>query len=271
MEFKIRELAQTEIPALDGFAPPEWNSDLVEFFSFHSGHDYFYPAAAESDGRIIGCGCVIQNDTAGWLGNIIVIPEYRRLGIGEAITKHLMNYLTENNCRHQILIATQMGEPVYFKLGFKFASNYLFFKKEKHIEIEVSQDIKPLEQRHILSIKKLDESVTGERRSSFIERFYRNAFVHFSPDNNSIDGYYLSELGNGFIAAETEQVGIELLKFKIASGSEKIIIPDANLTAGNFLIENGFAQYLSCPRMVLSNELNWKPRLIFSRGSGYSG
>lgn len=271
MKIKIRQIRFSEIPQLKDFAPPDWNSDLVQLFSFHFNYDYFYPVVGEVDKKIVGCGCIIRNRTAGWLGNIIVIPEYRRQGIGEQLTKHLMDYLDKLGYANQLLIATKIGEPVYSKLGFKMSLNYLFYKTESVNQFEVSKSIRKMKMEDYQLVKGLDRKVTGEERSNFIERFLLTGYVYTSGNSSEIEGFYLPDFGNGLIIATNNQAGLDLLRFKFSQGHIKVIIPEANGAAKNFLREYGFQEYSICPRMVLGKDVEWKPELIYSRASGYCG
>ncbi len=116
--FVIRELKSTETTLLKDFAPPDWNTDLSVLFSFHFGQPYFYPVVCELDGKVVGCANGLCHGNAGWLGNIIVLPETRGQGIGQALTRRLVEFFHNQGIVHQVLTATKLGEPVYRKLGF---------------------------------------------------------------------------------------------------------------------------------------------------------
>ncbi|MBN3034285.1 MAG: GNAT family N-acetyltransferase [Bacteroidales bacterium] len=85
----IRNLKPDEITILGDFAPAEWNYSLSEFLDFYFREKFFRTVVAVLDGQIAGTGNAFCFGTTGWLANIIVLPEYRRQGIGTAITGHL--------------------------------------------------------------------------------------------------------------------------------------------------------------------------------------
>jgi len=270
-KIKIRQISQYEILLLENFAPPDWNSNLAQFFSFHYKYNYFYPVVSEIDSKIVGCGCTIKNKTAGWLGNIVVLPEYRCKGIGEKITRHLMNFLDKHSCSIQLLVATKMGEPLYSKLGFKTCSNYFFYKTEKVNQFEISKNIRPIKTKDYKEVKELDRKVSGEERFKFIERFLNTGFVYTYGTSIHAEGFYLPDFGNGLVISRNNQAGLELLQLKLSHSHKKVVIPEANTTARNFLKENSYQEYSVCPRMALSKDVEWEPELIFSRASGYCG
>ena len=86
---KIREILAVEIPLLKKIPPEEWNLDLPQLIAFHFGYSYYYPVVAELDGSIVGFGNAFVNGKIGWLGNIAVLPEFRKQRIGHALTMHL--------------------------------------------------------------------------------------------------------------------------------------------------------------------------------------
>lgn len=267
---EIRNVLSSEINLLQNFPPEDWNLDLSKFISFHFGFDYFYPIAAELENKIAGFGNGILNANTGWVGNIIVLPEYRRQGIGFELTVRLVDYFKTKGCSSQLLVASEMGKNIYSRIGFRTAANYNVYKTdEAAVFYPDSSGIRPAERKDYLYIKKLDSEITGEKRSGFIERFFSTAFIY--ETNKFIEGFYLPDLGAGFIAAENPDAGLELLKFKLSRNSLNIVVPAGNKTANKFLKDSGFQLLRVMPRMVLGENVPWKPELIFSRGAGYCG
>lgn len=58
---------------------------------------------------------------------VSVLPDYRRKGIGTAITSRPVIDAVEKNCSIAVLEATKMGESVYKKIGFKEYCLYYFY------------------------------------------------------------------------------------------------------------------------------------------------
>jgi ribosomal protein S18 acetylase RimI-like enzyme len=267
---EIRNLLSSEINLLQNFPPEDWNLDLPKFISFHFGYDYFYPIAAELENKIAGFGNGILNGNSGWIGNIIVLPEYRRQGIGFQLTLWLVDYFKTKGCSSQLLVASEMGKNIYIRIGFRTAANYNVYKAgEAAVIYPDSPGIRPAEMKDYLQIKKLDSVITGEKRSGFIERFFSTGFIY--ETNKFIEGFYLPDLGAGFIAAENPEAGLELLKFKLSRNNLNIVVPAENKAANRFLKDSGFQLLRVMPRMVLGENVSWKPELIFSRGAGYCG
>lgn len=269
---KIRELLKSEINLLQNFPPENWNLDLPFFVSFHFDYSYFYPIVAEEEDQIVGFGNGILNDKTGWLGNILVPSEFRRRGIGHEITKHLIEYFKSKGCKSQILIASDMGKNIYSRLGFRESSTYEFLKINSDLpKYPENKNIRRINDNDFDLLKEFDEEITGEKRFSFIKRYFPTGWLYQQKKSNNIQGVFLPDLGSGLIFANFPEIGLELIKFKLNLGKIRTVIPSENETALNFLKSQGFEISTKAPRMVLGYEVNWKPENVYNRATGYCG
>ena len=268
---RVRQIVESEIPQLQNFPPEDWNLDLPRLFAFHFGYPYFYPAVAEVDNKIIGCGIAIVHGTISWLGTIIVLPEYRRRGIGKEITSHLIEYCKSKGCKTQILVASEMGEPVYRKLGFTTSATYIFYKRESIAPIQRISNVREVRQEDVKYIKELDKEITREERFTFLERFLSTGYVYNPEKSDSITGVYLPDYGTGLIIAKDSTAGLTLMKLRFNQGKTKIVIPSSNMIAQEYLLSERFQEYRRAPRMVLGEDVNWNPAMVYNRGTGYCG
>jgi len=260
-----------EIDQVKDFPPEEWNFDFPEFLSFYYGQSYFYPLVAVLHKKLVGVGYGIVNGIIGWPGNIIVLSEFRRQGIGATLTKTLSELLTEMGCSTQLLIATESGKRVYEKLGFRISSYYSFFKGNHIPTASESRHIRRIQAGDLPRILELDREISGEERSHLIERWHSTGWLHRTPSSPKVNGFYLPDFGGGPIIARDNKAGVELLHFKHARLKTTAVIPIENISAKDFLKTRGFTEYAKAPRMVLGTETSWKPALIFSRAEGYCG
>ena len=268
---RIRQILESEIQQLQHFPPEEWNLDLPRLFSFHFNQPYFYPVVAEVDGRIVGCGIGIIQGAVGWLGTIIVVPEYRRQGIGQKITSTLIDYCRNKGCTSQLLTSSEMGESIYRKLGFEINSSYVFYKRESIVPTREVTNAREMRQEDFLTVQELDRSVTGEDRSHFIKRFFPTGWIYASGTSAGITGFYLPDFGGGLIIARTADAGIELMKLRLNRGKTSAVVPETNTIAREFLISEGFLEYRQSPRMVWGNKVQWEPTMMYNRATGYCG
>ena len=272
---RIRQIQESEIPQLQHFPPEDWNLDLPRLFSFHFGRSYFYPAVAELNGVIVGCGIGIMHGPLSWLGTIIVLPEYRRQGIGQTITAHLIDVCRSKGCTSHLLIASAMGEPVYRKLGFETSATYVFYKRESIVPAQNLSNVREMRREDHPAVKRLDSEVTGEDRFQFTERFFSTGWV-YSTDTSAepagnIAGFYLPDLGGGLIIARTADAGLGLMKLRMNRGKQSAVIPETNGIAREFLISEGFQEFRKAPRMFLGGDALWQPAMVYNRATGYCG
>jgi ribosomal protein S18 acetylase RimI-like enzyme len=266
---EIRKIRKDEISFIKELQPSGWNSDLEKVYNQHYEQDYFYPIIALINTEIVGTGVASVNDSATWLGNIIVKEGRRDKGIGSAITNHLINYSKTKGNGTIILTASELGLPVYKKIGFQHDINYLFFKSDHEIRIDsVSKHISPVVKSDYAKIFELDHSISGERRLNLLTLTLRTGFKY---KEDKIEGFYLPDFGNGHILANSEIAGIELLKYRYSLNTSSICVPETNLAAIDFFKSLGLYQYLKAPRLFLNKNVNWNPQNVYSRGCGYLG
>ena len=74
---------------------------------------------SEENGKVFGVGGVFTFEKVSSFGYMAVLPEYRGKGIGTEIFRNLLEIAYKMNSETMILYASQLGEPIYKKFGFK--------------------------------------------------------------------------------------------------------------------------------------------------------
>ena len=266
----IKEISQADIEEVKELQPEGWPDISIEFKQYLN-KDFCYPIKVIIANNIVGLGSSIVFEKTGWLAHIIVKTEYRNRGIGFEIVKYLIAELKSKQVKTYLLIATDLGEPVYKKFGFKTISDYLFLKRENIVNsnVVISDNIKAYEDKLYDMVLELDSSISGENREQLIKCNLKNAFVY--QDKDKLNGVYLPDLGEGLIIADTNKAGLELMNLKY-SKINKAVIPAENKVGLDFLIKNGFKLSDSKGRkMILGNEISWKADCYFSRIGGNYG
>jgi GNAT superfamily N-acetyltransferase len=82
------------------------------------------PLLARVDGVPVGCGLLARSDDIAGVYTIGVLEEYRRRGIGEALTWGVLRAGREAGCEVGILQSSQLGYSVYEKMGFETIVEY---------------------------------------------------------------------------------------------------------------------------------------------------
>lgn len=97
--------------------PDDVAAPLAGLFAEYPAED-MVNVLASVDGDPAGCGTAyVLDDTVG-LYNIATLERFRGRGIGYAVTAALMGHGRDRGCTQAVLHATEMGRPVYERLGF---------------------------------------------------------------------------------------------------------------------------------------------------------
>lgn len=263
-------VTQEDLSIVQELRPQGWG-DITISFQFYMRTPYCYPIKAILEGKVVGIGAAILFPNTSWLAHIIVNEQFRNQGIGAAIVTELLKIVEKNKIPTCLLFATELGFPVYKKLGFKEVCDYTFFERAETLKYDsFSENIIPCKTIHYAEIQDLDKTVAGEDRWVLLSTYIQNAFVYLN-EKDKVEGYYLPDWGEGLIVANTPEAGIELLKIK-CSKSTTIVVPNPNTNAINFLLENGYQPLRRRGiRMVWGKETGFQGDKVFSRVAGKLG
>ena len=249
---------------------PEGWSDIIPDLTFYISSDYCAPIKVAEDGRIVGIGASIHFYQSAWLAHIIVDASFRNRGIGYQIVGHLLENLEKSGVPTCLLTATELGQPVYIRHGFRNVTEYLFFNREKPWqELPVSPNILAFKEDFRGDIYKMDIRATGEHRELLLAPYLNDALLYVH--HGKMMGYLLPGLREGLIVAENEEAGFALMNLKYAK-ADKAILPSDNKAGIEFLSKHGFSDSgKKGTRMIRGKDIPWKPQMIYSRIGGNVG
>jgi hypothetical protein len=214
-------------------------------------------------------GSAIVHKDTGWLAHIIVHPAHRNNGVGRLITETLLNNLHKRNCTTINLIATELGAPVYAKLGFETETEYLFFKDlAPDATWGMTESVVPYTSDFKQQIVAMDFRVSGEDRMFHLEQYLPGAYVYL--EDGLMKGYYLPSFGEGMVVADNSNAGLGLMKFRL-SVKENAAFPKDNLAASVFFHDRGYKEFKTAKRMRLGIKREWQPGHFYNRVGGNLG
>jgi len=83
-------------------------------------------------GKTIGMGRVLSDGVSdAYIQDLVVLPAYRKKGIGKKLVKKLTDYCKSKNIRWIALIAEPNQEGFYENIGFKQMKNYTPMKYDE--------------------------------------------------------------------------------------------------------------------------------------------
>lgn len=264
----IQNLEHIDINFISDLLPIGWEG-VIPTIDSYTDTNFCFPIKVSIDKKIVGIGTTIIHNETAWLAHIIVHPDYRNQSIGKVITQTLVDSSYSKSCETIYLLATELGEPVYKKIGFETETEYIVFKREGASEIfknpgnivAISNDFK----KQILD---LDRQVSGEDRILLLEQHLSNGFLYLQ--DNEAQGFYLPNLGEGLIIATTNSAGHELMKLRLKSKGFAAF-PIDNVSATEFMRQNNFKASMTQKRMRLGKKRNWQPTNIYNRIGGNLG
>lgn len=80
------------------------------------------------DGQPVACGQLVQTGDVAGVYTIGVVEELRREGIGEAMTWEVLRAGRERGCNVGVLQSSEMGYPLYDRMGFETVVTYCHFE-----------------------------------------------------------------------------------------------------------------------------------------------
>jgi GNAT superfamily N-acetyltransferase len=265
----IEPVTDKDLDNIRHLQPDGW-SDIVPDLAFYVTSGFCNPIKMVVDNSIAGIGASIQFVHTAWLAHIIVDPVFRNRGIGYQIVSRLLEDLEKSGIDTCLLTATELGQPVYIRAGFRNVAEYIFLDREKPWqEFPVSPHIIDFKEEYRSHIFKMDMQATGEQREMLLSLFLKNARLYVR--NNRMMGYLIPGLREGLIVAESDEAGFALMNFKYAT-ADRAVLPADNKSGVEFLLEHGFADTgKKGTRMILGKDISWKPEMIYSRIGGNVG
>ncbi|MFI5171992.1 MAG: GNAT family N-acetyltransferase [Chitinophagales bacterium] len=266
---QFNNLKESDLLQLSAFQPEGWR-DIIPQLQFYINSSYCFPIKLSEEKTIVAIGTAVVHKQTAWLAHIIVHPDRRKQGLGNAITKYLVDMLhAKKDIETIYLIATELGAPVYEKVGFETESEYICFK-ESSVDFDqfTLQNIIPYGENYIDQIRELDKLTSGEDRFFRFHDFLKDGSVYF--DKNKVEGFYLPGFGEGLIVADNPVAGIELMKLRLKT-NDIAILPGENTKAIKFLFDHDFSEFRRVKRMRLGKKRNWLPENLFNRMGGQIG
>ncbi len=214
-------------------------------------------------------GTTILHENTAWLATIIVHPAHRNKGIGKAITQTLIDSIDRRTFQTIYLDATELGYPVYKKLGFEVETVYNHYKP-----VTIPQFTKPsaslidYDPEYKKPVLMLDRLISGERRHLVLLEHivHTKIFIH----QEKLQGFYMPTLGDGLIIATNPLAGLALMECRFKD-RQNAAFPENNTSAANFLKDLGYTPFRTSRRMILGKHRKVHLQSFYNRISGQLG
>jgi GNAT superfamily N-acetyltransferase len=271
---EVREMTPAHVEPVARVASGAGWPNLSRHFAFFVRHPRCRAVVALEGGEAIGAACGAANGHAGWVGLVVVSGAHRRRGLGTALTRAVMEVLLQAGCRTLILTATQMGRPLYERLGFEVETFYQGYEAPGLPPAPTRGSMRPYGAEDLPAVRDLDRWATAEDRSALLDSFPEG---HLLEDGRGgARGYHARvPWGGGPVIAASLEAGLGLLDLQRRragpDGTVRAWLTEENAAGREAIERNGFGKLRRLPRMVLGEPLDWRPETlwgIFSLAKG---
>ena len=212
---------------------------------------------ASIDGVDLGMVASINYGEIAWIGNLVVLPESRGMGVGAALMTHAIEHLKFNGAKAIRLDGVQLAVPLYRRLGFKDA-----YWSLRYTGVASSGDVsgvKQMKESDLDVVGDFDELVFKDSRHDVIKYTYeKNPELAFTAwSEGRLIGYIMAKHGKtnvkiGPWISESPAVAQNLLQavMNMVVGSDLWVgLPEGNKEAVSILESKGFTAIQSSLRM----------------------
>ncbi len=265
-------MTATDIPAVNGLARAQGWRDRTTFLEFVLRVPTSQPLVAIADGRLVAGGVATAAGPVGWIGGIVVAEEFRRRGLGRAITDELIGRLHAAGCVTVSLEATDAGRLLYEAMGFRIETWYHQLQAD-HIDRAPQPPqgsrVRELTPDDLPAVCILDREATGEDRSAAIEVMSESRGWVLERES-SVAGFLLpTERAHGLIIAPRFEDGLFLLDLhrSVAPRGAHVRagVPHEHEAAWRELQARGWVETWRAPRMLLGPSVPWRPEWIWGQ------
>ena len=213
--------------------------------------------------RLIGGACCASFGATGWIGALAVLPRSRGHGTGELLTRAAIDWLQERGARTILLYATELGRPVYERVGFVAEAPARAWRGTPPGPApEGIRRLRPADRDALLA---LDRAATGEDRRPVFDQLQALLGIALECDGE-IRGFALHTpwgAGPGVVAADAE-AGVAVLRgLSLEPQPLTITAPDDNELVARTLSGWGFHPVNSALRMRFGDPVAHDPARMF--------
>jgi ribosomal protein S18 acetylase RimI-like enzyme len=189
METSIRTFRREDVEFALAQTRREGWDPTAELFETCLAHDPEGCFIAEAGGQPIGLVTTTRYVRGAWIGNLIVLPERRRQGIGQRLMTHALKHLSDRGFRTLRLEADPPGIELYRRLGFVDEFESLRFQLTPRGGKERAA-VEPVAPADLPALVAFDAAYFGDQRGQLLELLYQQATAtYWVSGDGAVRGY----------------------------------------------------------------------------------
>jgi GNAT superfamily N-acetyltransferase len=235
--------------------------EILKFYSTAPGSRVF---AACCGDQVAGTAASVSFGRSGWLGSVAVDQAWRGRGLGTAVSKAALDCLLDAGVETVLLTATDMGRPVYDRLGFVDEGiSYGIWERERPYQPggKSADGVRP---GGIEDAVAYDAKATGEDRREFLEVFASRVRVPSGPEQS---GYRIALPWGGGPVIATAPASAQLLLTDMVTATQgmRLVFPERNTHGAELASSLGFCLARRVTRMRLGPPVSgYRPEMIYN-------
>jgi GNAT superfamily N-acetyltransferase len=247
-----------------------WGDRRIKM-AFVVGHPPCRPLVAEADGAIVGTGVTTVNGPVAWIGTIWVDPAWRGRGLGTALTRATIEAADTAGCQALVLVATEAGQPLYERLGFRVQTRYRILEAPGLTAGAADPRIRPYRSSDLADMAALDAAATGEDRAHLLAALAAPDTARcVERDDGTLGGFVLRAPwgGGATIAPEPDDALAILHARRLATGGDKRVragLLETNSAGLEQLLAAGWTDSWQAPRLIRGEMPTWQPNAIWGQ------
>jgi ribosomal protein S18 acetylase RimI-like enzyme len=276
----IRPMSSSDIPFCIAQTGREGWTSTSDDFAVHLAHDPEGCFVATIGEKPAGMVTSTRYRVTGWIGNLIVPPEYRGKGLGSELMERAIARLESRGTGTIRLEADPLGIGIYRRLGFMDEYTSPRFRLNPGLTVE-GPSVARVVGADIPAIASFDAPHFGDDRNRLLALLLAKARATFRvPRRGAIAGYLMvlpgvHGLRIGPWVAEGPQAARELLQAAVAFVGDQtmtLAVPGPNRLGQDMVREAGFGETPSSLRMVRGAAAGrGRPENIYALANGAIG
>jgi GNAT superfamily N-acetyltransferase len=218
---------------------------------------------ARDGGRVVATAATLPYGNFAWISMVLVLPEYRRHGLGTQLLKRCVAAL-DSEGRMPVLDATPAGRPIYQAMGFEDCWGYHRLARQgtppaAAVPPEAATLVRPIADTDWSALCAYDAAAFGADRSALLQRLRGRlpAAELIAERNGRIAGFMLGRNGRsasqiGPLIAEDDDTAHLLLARALSAieGPIYLDFADAKTEIRTWLMQGGFVAQRPLTRML---------------------
>lgn len=217
------------------------------------------------DGESVGFVTAIRYSSSGWIGNLIVAPEWQGKGIGSSLFRGALSALIQDGASTVWLTASASGEPIYAAAGFRGIDTICRWRGKAAVNQASTVSGRMKSQRNI------DRGGWGDNREKIFEALNERTIIFDKGDSYLFlqdypDGVQVGPWG-AFSRKSASEVMLQALSCKGKTRNIFLDVPEQNFHAATILADNGFIVTAYSRLMYMGVAPSYHPLFIYALAS----